>query len=71
MWKAFAIVLLIVTAYANAAYAGGGGAEPMPQTNYTDLPSYHPNLPSYHPIPWDRHSKHMFCCRHLSTTHRG
>jgi len=31
---------------AGAVYAGpasaGGGAEPMPLTNFTDMPSYHP-----------------------------
>jgi hypothetical protein len=41
--KIFAIVLVpmkIFIATANAA--GGGGAEPMPGTNFTDMPSYQP-----------------------------
>ena len=32
----------------------GGGAEPMPGTNYTDMPPYHPyyaDAPSYRPLP--------------------
>jgi hypothetical protein len=42
--KIFAIVLLATSVYAGAAGArgGGGGAEPMPGTNFTDLPPYHP-----------------------------
>jgi len=62
MLKMLAIVLF-AAAYAGAACARGGGAEPMPQIGYTDLPSYHPG-PSY------RHIKHIHCCRrHLSTAH--
>lgn len=41
--KIFAIVLVptaIFTAATNAA--GGGGAEPMPETSFTDMPSYQP-----------------------------
>jgi len=63
MWKICAIVLLAVVAYAGAADARGGGAEPMPQFGYTDLPPYHPK-------PAIRYFKHMHCCwRHLNTTH--
>jgi len=41
--KIFTIVLLATAACAGAANArGGGGAETMPLTNYTDMPSYHP-----------------------------
>jgi hypothetical protein len=40
-------IVLASAAYAGAASAGGGGgeggAEPMPTTNFTDMPSYHPN----------------------------
>jgi hypothetical protein len=42
--KIFAILLVpiaIFTVTANAA-GGGGGAEPMPGTNFTDMPSYQP-----------------------------
>jgi hypothetical protein len=63
MLRMLAIVLF--AAYAGAAYAGGGGAEPMPEVGYTDLPGYHPS-PGY------RHIKHWYCCRrHLSTAHPG
>jgi len=42
MLKICAAALLATSLYAGAASAGGGGAEPMPGTNYTDMPSYHP-----------------------------
>jgi hypothetical protein len=42
MVKIFAIVLLATSVYASAACAHGGGAEPMPGTNFTDMPPYHP-----------------------------
>jgi hypothetical protein len=45
MVKSFAIVLLATFVYAGAARAHGGGAEPMPGTNYTDMPPYHPTPP--------------------------
>lgn len=62
MLKIFFIVLLAVSIYAGAADAHGG-AEPMPQIGYTDLPSYHPN-------PSARHIKPMNCCRrHPNTAH--
>jgi hypothetical protein len=62
--KTFAIVLFVMAAYAGAAYAHGG-AQPMPQVGYSDLPSYHPN-------PGLRHFKRTSCCRrHLSTAHPG
>jgi hypothetical protein len=41
--KIFATVFLATAAYAGAANAHGGGpAETMPSTNFTDMPSYHP-----------------------------
>jgi hypothetical protein len=43
MMKIFAVTLFAVFASASAASAGGG-AEPVPLTNYTDLPPYHPML---------------------------
>ena len=43
MMKIFAVSLFAMFACAGAASAGGGGAaEPMPGTNYTDMPPYHP-----------------------------
>ena len=42
MSKVCAAVLLAASLYAGAASGAGGGAEPMPGTNYTDMPSYHP-----------------------------
>ena len=62
MLKMFAIVLFAATAYAGAAYAHGG-AEPMPQTNFTDLPDYRPN-----PLAPCQRSKHM--CYH-ARWHQG
>jgi hypothetical protein len=41
MMKILAVALFAVFAFASAASAGGG-AEPMPGTNYTDMPPYHP-----------------------------
>jgi hypothetical protein len=43
--KISAAILLIICAYTGAANAhagGGGGYEPMPGTNYTDMPPYRP-----------------------------
>jgi hypothetical protein len=43
MLKISAAVLFATLYFVGAASAhGGGGAEPMPQTNYTDMPSYSP-----------------------------
>jgi hypothetical protein len=43
MLKIFAAMLLTVCLFAGTANAhGGGGAEPMPLTNFTDLPCYRP-----------------------------
>jgi hypothetical protein len=43
MWKIFIAVLLATAACAGAASARGGGpAETMPGTNFTDMPRYHP-----------------------------
>ena len=41
MVKIFATILLATSVYATAACAHGGGAEPMPGTNFTDMPPYH------------------------------
>ena len=41
MIKIFAIALFVTFLNAGAASAGGG-AEPVPGTNYTDMPPYHP-----------------------------
>ena len=47
MMKIFAVCLFAMFACAGAARAGGGGgAEPMPGTNYTDMPPYHPYSPT-------------------------
>jgi hypothetical protein len=54
MLRILAIVLFVATAFTSAAYARGGGAEPMPQTNFTDLPDYRPK-----PVAPCQHSKHM------------
>ena len=41
--KIFTTVLLATAIYAGPTTAhGGGGAETIPGTNYTDMPSYHP-----------------------------
>ncbi len=50
MLKIFAALLLATSIYAGAASARGGGAEPMPGTNFTDLPSYHPKPLASHKI---------------------
>jgi len=43
MLKIFASILFVATVYAGPASAHGGGpAETMPLTNYTDMPSYRP-----------------------------
>jgi hypothetical protein len=43
MSKTFAVVLVAALVFAGAASAGGGSpAEPMPGTNFTDIPSYSP-----------------------------
>jgi hypothetical protein len=45
MLKIFAAVLLTASVHAGAASAHGGGpAETMPGTSFTDLPSYRPAL---------------------------
>jgi hypothetical protein len=41
--RIFTIVFVATAMYAGAASARGGGpAETMPGTNFTDMPSYHP-----------------------------
>jgi hypothetical protein len=43
MLKIFAAILLAASAYAELASAHGGGpAESMPATNFTDMPDYRP-----------------------------
>lgn len=45
MLKIFVAVVLVTSIYAGPVSArggGGGGAEPMPLTNFTDMPSYQP-----------------------------
>jgi hypothetical protein len=55
--KMLAIALFAATACTGAAYARGGGAEPMPMTNFTDLPDYRPK-----PLTRCQHSKRV--CDH-------
>lgn len=44
MLKVFYAVLLATATYcATAGAHGGGGAESMPGTNYTDMPAYRPH----------------------------
>ena len=46
MLRTFGATLLMIFLLAGAANArGGGGAEPMPLTNFTDLPRYRPAEP--------------------------
>jgi hypothetical protein len=55
MSKTFAAVLVAALAFAGAASARGGGpAEPMPGTNFTDMPSYSPR-----PIVPARRARHV------------
>lgn len=43
MLKTGVAVVFATLCFVGAASArGGGGAEPMPQTNFTDMPSYSP-----------------------------
>jgi hypothetical protein len=43
MLRTFAATLLTISLFTGAANAhGGGGVEPMPLTNFTDLPRYRP-----------------------------
>ncbi len=57
MLKIFAVAMLATSMFAGTASARGGGAEPMPGTNFTDLPSYHPRPVEPHRI---RHAhKHV------------
>jgi hypothetical protein len=46
MLKGFAATLLAISLFTGTAIAhGGGGAEPMPLTSFTDLPRYCPCQP--------------------------
>jgi hypothetical protein len=52
MLRTFAVTLLTIFLLAGAANAhGGGGAEPMPLTNFTDLPRYCPADPPRRIMP--------------------
>jgi hypothetical protein len=51
MLKIFAAALLATSIFAGPAHAHGGGAETMPGTNFTDLPSYHPKPLAWRKIP--------------------
>ena len=56
MLMMFGIVLVAGLLQSGAALAGGGGgAEPMPGTNYTDMPPYHP-MPTCRTKRWCVHS---------------
>ena len=51
MLKIFCVVLLVTATYCTTASAhGGGGAESMPGTNYTDMPAYRPHLVAPPPL---------------------
>jgi hypothetical protein len=61
MLKMCAAALVATLCYAGAAGAhGGGGAEPLPMTNYTDMPDYTPSriapvwLPKGKHVRWQR-----------------
>jgi hypothetical protein len=46
MLKTFAVTLVTISLFTGTANArGGGGAEPMPLTSFTDLPRYCPCQP--------------------------
>jgi hypothetical protein len=52
MSKTFAATLLVMCLLAGTANAhGGGGAEPMPLTSFTDLPRYCPAQPCRRIMP--------------------
>jgi PBP1b-binding outer membrane lipoprotein LpoB len=65
MLKIFSAVLLVTAIYGGCANAhGGGGAESMPGTNYTDMPAFSP-----HPVaPPSLRSKSV---RSHTHAHRG
>jgi hypothetical protein len=50
MLRIFAVALVASLTYISAASARGGGGEPMPGTNFTDMPSYHPKPLESHKI---------------------
>jgi hypothetical protein len=60
MLKIGAAVLVAALLYVSAASAHGGGAEPMPMTNFTDMPNYSPErlapawLPKGRQVRWQQ-----------------
>ena len=64
MLKIFSAALLTACLVAGAANARGG-AEPMPLTNYTDLPNYHPAAEPFGRTPTARKRLKL----HQSTAH--
>ena len=56
MLKMSAAILLATLCYVGAANAhGGGGAAPMPSTNFTDMPSYSPQRMTPVRLPRTKH----------------
>jgi len=55
MLKICAAALLATLCCTGAANAHGGGAEPMPSTNFTDMPSYTPQWMTPARLPKAKH----------------
>ncbi len=66
MLKTFTFVLLATSIYAGPVSArGGGGAETMPATNFSDMPSYRPGPAK--PRVWIKHARNHVRWRQSSS----